>query len=73
MTPEAASAAIKECLKEIRQRLDRAAAIANAAEACADAGSTDQAITIVLEIEELSYEVNTFLNAATLMKRSVDS
>ena len=72
MTPETASIAIKECLKEIRRRLDQAAAIARAAEACADAGNTDQAITIVLDIEELNYEANTFLNAAALMKRSAD-
>jgi hypothetical protein len=59
----------KAYLAEIRQRLDEAASIARAAQACADAGYTKQAMAIVLDVEQLVYEVNTLLNAATLINR----
>jgi hypothetical protein len=51
------------------ERLDRAASIAKAAQACADAGNIEKAIEISLDVEQLIYEVNTFLNAASLMNR----
>lgn len=73
MTPEAADIAIKECLKAIRERLEQAAAIAKAADACAQAGNPDKAVTTVLDVEQLVYEVNTFLNAASLMNRCSSS
>jgi hypothetical protein len=69
MTPEAAETAIRECLKAIRSRLEQALSIAKAAVACAEAGNPDKAVTIVLDVEQLIYEVNTFLNAASLMNR----
>jgi hypothetical protein len=69
MTPETASATIEECLKAIHDRLQKAAAISKAADACAEAGNSDDAVTIVLDVEQLVYEVNTFLNAASLMNR----
>jgi hypothetical protein len=53
MTPEAAETAIKQCLKSIRDRLEQAAAIAKAADTCADAGSPDKAVAIVLDVEQL--------------------
>jgi hypothetical protein len=59
----------KAYLAEIRQRLDEAASIAKAAQACADAGNTKQRIAIALDIEQLVYEVNTLLNAASLINR----
>jgi hypothetical protein len=62
-------ATLKTHLTEMRQRLDQAAGIAKAAEACAEAGSIEKAIEIALDIEQLVYEVNTFLNAASLMNR----
>jgi hypothetical protein len=43
----------KAYLAEIRQRLDEAASIANAAQACADAGNTKQGIAIALDVEQL--------------------
>jgi hypothetical protein len=73
MTPETANAAITECLKAIHDRLVQAAAIAKAAGACAEAGNPDKAVTIVLDVEQLVYEVNTFLNAASLMNRCAGS
>lgn len=60
---------LKMHVREMRDRLDRAASIAKAAQACADAGNIEKAIEIALDVEQLVYEVNTFLNAASLMKR----
>jgi hypothetical protein len=62
-------ASVKTHLTEMRQRLDQAAGIAKAAEACAKAGNIEKAIEIALDVEQLIYEVNTFLNAASLMNR----
>ena len=60
---------IKAYLKEIRGRLDQAAGIARAAEACAEAGNIPKAVEIALDLEQILYEVNTFLNAASMMHR----
>ena len=43
--------------------------IAKAAEACADSGNVDKGIEVALDVEELIYEVNTFLNAASMINR----
>jgi hypothetical protein len=59
----------KAYLGDIRQRLDDAASIAKTAQACADAGNTKQGIAIALDVEQLVYEVNTLLNAASLINR----
>jgi hypothetical protein len=56
-------------LKEMRERLEQAASIAKAAETCAEAGNVEKGIEIALDIEQLIYEVNTFLNAASLINR----
>ena len=60
---------IKVYLKEMRERLDYAASIARAAQACADAGNIEKGIEIALDVEQPIYEVNTFLNAASLINR----
>jgi len=62
-------ATLKTHLSEMRQRLDQAAGIAKAAEACAEAGNIEKAVEIVLDVEQLVYEVTTLLNAASLMNR----
>jgi hypothetical protein len=62
-------ATLKLHIAEMRERLDRAAGIARAAETCAEAGSHDKAIEIALDVEQLIYEVNTFLNAASMINR----
>jgi hypothetical protein len=69
MDPHIVEFAIKAHLKEMRERLDRAAGIARAAEACADTGNLDKGVEIALDIEQLIYEVNTFLNAASMINR----
>jgi hypothetical protein len=61
--------AIKAYLKEMRERLEQATSIAKAAEACAENGNTEKGIEIALDLEQLIYEVNTLLNAASLLKR----
>ena len=62
-------AALTTHLSEIRQRLDQAAGIAKAAEGCAEVGNIEEAIEIVLDVEQLVYEITTLLNAASLMNR----
>ena len=61
---------IRSFLSNIRERLDKSAATAKAAEACAIAGNLEQALNIVLDVEQPLYEVTTFLNAASLMNRT---
>lgn len=56
-------------VREMRERFDRAAGIARAAEACAQTGNINKAIEIALDVEQLLYEVNTFLNAASMINR----
>jgi hypothetical protein len=60
---------VKTYLDQMRRRLDEAASIATAAHACADAGNVEKGIEIALDVEQLLYEVNTFLNAASLINR----
>ena len=60
---------IKAYLKEMRERLDQAAGIARAAQACANAGNVEKGIEVALDVEQLIYEVNTFLNAASMINR----
>ena len=62
-------ATLKAHIAEMRQRLDQATGIAKAAEACAEAGNIEKAIEVALDVEQLIYEVSTFLNAASLMNR----
>jgi hypothetical protein len=56
-------------LKQMRERLEKAAGIARAAEACADSGNVEKGIEVALDVEQLVYEVNTFLNAASMINR----
>jgi hypothetical protein len=61
--------ALKACLREMRERLEQATSIAKAAEACAENGNTEKATEIALDLEQLIYEVNTLLNAASMINR----
>lgn len=60
---------IRIYLTEIRGRLDRAAGIARAADACAGAGFHEKGLEVALDMEQLLYEATTLLNAASLVKR----
>lgn len=70
MTPEITDIVITDLLKEISQRLDKAVQIAKAAEACGDAGNSQKAVEIVMDVEPLVFEANTLLNGATLLQHS---
>ena len=64
-----AETAIKAYLKEIHARLNEAAGIAKAADACAEAGNTDKGVHVALDIEQLCYEATRLLDAASLINR----
>lgn len=51
MDRTATEAAIKIYLREIRRRLDQAAGIAKASEACANSGQIEQAVQVSHDIE----------------------
>jgi len=69
MDPATLEITIKGHLKEMRARLDHAASIARAAQTCAHTGNIEKGVEIALDIEQLIYEVNTLLNAASLVNR----
>jgi hypothetical protein len=62
-------ATIKTYLTEIRNRLDKAAGIGRAADACAGAGFQEKGLEVALDIEQFLYEATTLLNAASLINR----
>jgi hypothetical protein len=61
--------AVVACLDEIHVRLSEATRIAKAAQACAQAGSLSEAVTISMDIEQLIYEAGRLHDAATLLNR----
>ena len=69
MDAQVAETAIKAYLKEIHIRLNEAAGIARAADACADAGDADRGVKVALDIEQLISDANRLLDAATLINR----
>jgi hypothetical protein len=70
MMTDIPDATIKCFLASIRERLENAAATAKAAETCGEAGNLEQALAIVLDVEQPLYEVTTYLNAASLLNRT---
>jgi hypothetical protein len=62
-------ATVRTYLTEIRNRLDKAAGIGRAADACAGAGFLEKGLEIALDVEQLLYEATTLLNAASLINR----
>jgi hypothetical protein len=69
MDPQLAETIIKTYLNEIRSRLDKAAGIGRAADACAGAGFHEKGLEVALDMEQLLYEATTLLNAASLINR----
>jgi hypothetical protein len=61
--------AVKVCLREIHSRVTEAVRIANAAEACANAGSIAEAVTISMDIGQLIHEARQLRGAASLLRR----
>jgi hypothetical protein len=64
-----AEAAIKMLLIEIREDLEKATSVAKAAEACALTGNVAQGARVALSFEQLVYEANRLLAAASLINR----
>jgi hypothetical protein len=69
MDAQTVEVTLKSYLTGMRVRLDKAAAIARAAEACALSGNVETGVEITHDIEQLLYEVTTFLNAASMFRR----
>jgi leucyl aminopeptidase len=69
MDTNVAAACIELCLRHMQQDLEGAAAIAKAANACAEAGNPQKAIEIALDVEQLIDEAETLLNATSLLNR----
>jgi hypothetical protein len=69
LPPETIETTIKVYLRQMRAGLDEAASIARAAETCAVTGNVGKGTEIALDVEQLLYEVHTFLNAAGLIHR----
>jgi hypothetical protein len=61
--------AIKLILAEIHSRLDEAARIAKAAEACAQSGAIAEGVEVSMDIEQLIYEAGRLQDAASLLNR----
>jgi len=61
--------AIRIMLTEIHSKLNEAARIAKAAEACALAGSITEGVTVSMDIEQLVYEAGRLQDAASLLDR----
>ena len=61
--------AIRIILTEIHSKLNEAARIAKAAEACALAGSVTEGVSVSMDIEQLIYEVGRLQDAASLLNR----
>jgi len=60
---------IKAHLTQLRARLEKAAGIAKVAETHAVSGDVEKGIEVALDLEEIVCEVNTFLNAASMINR----
>ena len=69
MAKEPPVISMRDFLKCVRERLDEAAAIAKAAEACAETGRPDRAVGIVCNVKYLLCDVDTFINAASMIHR----
>jgi hypothetical protein len=61
--------AITIMLTEISSKLNDAARIANAAEACALAGSVAEGVAVSMDIEQLIYEAGRLQDAVSLLHR----
>jgi hypothetical protein len=59
--------AIKIVLTEIHSKLNEAARIAKAAEACALAGSVAEGVSVAMDIEQLIYGAGRLQDAASLL------
>ena len=68
MDRTAADAVIKALLGKIHRKLQEAASIAKAAEVRAESGNVRSAVTMVMDIEDPTYQANRMLSAALLIR-----
>ena len=68
MKPEILNAAIIEFLNQASQKLEEAAQIAKAAEACAEAGNPRKAVEIIMDTEDLVFRATNLVNGATVLQ-----
>ena len=61
--------AIRIILTEIHSKLNEAARIAKAAEACALAGSISEGVSVSMDIEQMIYDAGRLQDAALLLNR----
>lgn len=61
--------AIKIILGQIYTKLDEAARIAKAADACAKTGAVAEGVAVSMDIEQLIYEAGRLQDAASLLNR----
>jgi hypothetical protein len=61
--------AIRLILAEIHIKLDEAARIAKAAEACIESGAIAEGVEVSMDIEQLLYEAGRLQDAASLLNR----
>ena len=69
MNTHVINTSIKAQLAQIRADLERGLRSAKAAEICAGSGRINNGIEIALSLEAIVYELNTSLNAASMIKR----
>jgi len=70
MNPETADALIKDLVKVLRARLETAASVAKAGHACAQAGSPERAIEIVIDLGDDLHEAKRLFEAAAVARCS---
>lgn len=68
MTPEILNTAIIEFLHQASQKLEEAAQIAKAAEACAEAGNPRKAVEIIMDTEDLVFRATNLVNGAPVLQ-----
>jgi hypothetical protein len=71
MDRTAADAVTKALLGNIHRKLQEAASIAKAAEVCAESGNVQSAVTMVMDIEDPTYQANRMLSAALLIRNDL--
>jgi hypothetical protein len=71
MDRTAADAVIKALLGKIHRKLQEAASIAKAAEVCAESGNVQNAVTMIMDIEDPTYQANRMLSAALLIRNDL--
>jgi len=69
MDPRTIEITTKTYLTEMWAHLERAAGIAKVPEAFTVSGNVEKGIEVALDVEEIIYEANTFLNAAGMINR----